>query len=58
MSFTPLSCLLELYHCKYPMLVANVDGEVKFLGSEDTLLRLLTPSSYLVVVVAGAVYEE
>ena len=40
------------------MLVANVDGEVKFLKSEDTLLCLLAPSSYLIVAVAGAAFEE
>ena len=40
------------------MVVANVDGEVEFLESEETLLRLLTSSSYLVVAVAGAAFEE
>ena len=40
------------------MLVANVDGEVEFLKSEEALMRLLTQSSYLVVAVAGAAFEE
>ena len=40
------------------MLVTNVDGEVKFLESEDTLSRLLAPSSHPVLAVAGVVFEE
>ena len=39
-------------------MVANIDGEVEFLESKETLLRLLTPSSYLVGDVAGAAFEE
>ena len=40
------------------MLVANVDGEVKFVESKDTLLYLLAPSSYPVVAVAGVAFED
>ena len=40
------------------MVVANIEGEVEFLKSKETLLRLLTPSSYLVVAVAGDAFEE
>ena len=40
------------------MLVANVDGEVKFVESKDTLLHLLAPYLYPMVAVAGVAFAE
>ena len=40
------------------MLVVNVDGEVEFVESEDTLTLLLTPSLYPLVTVDGVAFEE
>ena len=50
--------VLESYSGKYPMVVADVDGEVVFAERKDSKWYSPAPLSYLVVIIARIPVKE